>query len=118
MVKVNVKLFAIIYTLNKRLTRKLEEMKTAIVEGAETTFKDYANIKVVECTRASYDKEAQKLLDKYAEENCIAKKVTHYKRVEIDGIAVEVDNTVENILNTLENSNDKTVKRVASKIAK
>jgi len=118
MKSVNVKLFAILYKLDKIITKKLDEMKKAIIEGAETTFKDYATIKVVDCTRASYDKEAQKLIDKFAEENCIAKTVTHYKRVEIDGISIEVDNAVDNIINTLEDSNNAMTKKVASKITK
>ena len=117
MKNVNIKLFAIIYTLNKRLNKKLEEMKKAIIEGANTTFSNYANVKVVECTRTSYDKEAQAKLDKFAEENCIAKTITHYKRVEIDNISIEVEETADKIFNTLEDSNDKIVKRVASKVA-
>lgn len=117
MKNVNIKLFAIIYTLNKRLTKKLDEMKKAIIEGANTTFKDYANVKVVECTRTSYDKEAQAKLDKFAEENCIAKTITHYKRVEIDNISIEIEEKANNIIQTLENANDKTIKRVASKVA-
>ena len=59
MKNVNVKLFAIIYTLNKKLTKKLDEMKKEISEGANLTFKNYANIKEVECIRRSWSKEAQ-----------------------------------------------------------
>ena len=115
---VNVKLFAILYKLDKVITKKLDEMKKAIIEGADTTFKDYAKIKVVDCTRASYDKEAQAKIEKFAQENGLEKVTTNYKRVEIDGIALEIDNAVDNIINTLEDSNNTTTKKVASKISK
>ena len=117
MKKVNVKLFAILYRLDKLITKKLDEMKKDIIAGAETTYSHYADIKVVDCTRASYSKEDQMKLDEYAAKNCIAKQVTHYKRIDIDKIVVEVDMITDEIITTLENSNDKTVKRVASKVA-
>lgn len=115
MKNVNVKLFAIIYTLNKRLSKKLDEMKKAILEGAETTFKDYAKIKVVECTRKSWSKEAQEKADEYLIKLGYEKEETIYKRVEIDNISIEVENATNNIFNILENSNDNVIKRVASK---
>ena len=47
----------------------------------------------------------------------ISKQVTHYTRIDIDNIPQEVDDKVNEILNTLEDSNDKVIARVASKVA-
>lgn len=114
---VNAKIVALKYRLLKVLTTSLEKDKTAIKEGAKITFQNYCKIQVVECTKATYSKEDQAKLDKFAKENCIAKQITHYKRVDIDNIPAEVDNKVSNILTTLEDSNDKDIKRIASKVA-
>ena len=116
MKKVNAKIFAIKYKLLKRLTDSLNKDKDLIKEGAEITFKNYCNIKMVDCAKASYSKEAQAKLDEYAKANLISKQITHYKRIEIDNIPVEVDDKVDNIFNTLENTQDKEIRRVASKI--
>lgn len=118
MKNVNVKLFAVIYTLTKNLNKKLDEMKKAIIEGANLTFKDYANIKVVECTRKSWSKEAQAKADEYLTKLGYEKEETKYTRVEIDNIDNSTLETAENIFNMLENSNDNTIKKVASKVAK
>lgn len=117
MQKVNAKLFALKYKLLKVLTASIEKDKKAIKEGADITFKDYAKIQIVDCTRTSYSKEDQKKLDEYATKMCIAKQVTHYTRIDIDNIPTEVDDKVNEILATLEDSNDKVIAKVASKVA-
>lgn len=117
MAKVNAKIFALKYKLMKKLETSLNKDKELIKEGAEITFKNYCNIKIVECTKASYSKEAQAKLDEYAKANLISKQITHYKRIDIDDIPVEVDNQVDEIFNTLENSQNKTIQKVASKVA-
>ena len=114
---INVKLFAIIYTLNKHLTKKLDEMKKAIAEGANLTFKDYADIKIVECTRKSYTKEQQEAIDEFARKQGFEKQEVKYTRIEIDHINSTVAETVEKVINELEDSNDKIIKKVASKVA-
>lgn len=113
---VNVKLFAIIYTLAKILNRKLDEMKKAIVEGAELTFKNYAEVKIVKCSRKSWSKEAQKVADEYLTKLGYKKEETEYTRVEIDHLDPRVEATAEDVIATLEDSNDNAIKRVASKI--
>jgi hypothetical protein len=117
MAKVNAKLFALKYKLLKKLNASIEKDKEAIKNGAEITFKDYCKIQLVECQRASYTKEAQKILDEYAQEIGLAKAVTTYTRIDIDNIPTEIDDKVEQIFTTLEDSNDKDIKRVASKVA-
>lgn len=117
MKKVNAKLFALKYKLLKKLNASLEKDKNAIKEGAEITFKDYCKIQIIECNKASYTKEQQKILDEYAQEIGIAKAVTTYTRIDIDNIPTEIDDKVDEIFTTLEDSNDKDIKRVASKIA-
>lgn len=114
---VNAKLFALKYWLAKKLNTSLEADKTAIKNGAKITFNDYCKIQVVECQRASYTKEQQKILDEYAQEIGIAKAVTTYTRIDIDNIPTEVEEKVTNMLNTLENDNDKIVTKVASAVA-
>lgn len=116
MKKVNAKIFALKYKLLKRLTDSLNKDKDLIKEGAEITFKNYCNIKMVDCTKTSYSKEAQAKLDEYAKANLISKQITHYKRIEIDNIPIEVDNKVDNIFNILEGTQDKEIQRVASKL--
>ena len=117
MAKVNAKIFALKYKLMKKLDTSLNKDKELIKEGAEITFKNYCKIQIVECTKASYSKEDQKKLDEYAKANLISKQITHYKRIDIDDIPVEVDNQVDEIFNTLENSQNKTIQKVASKVA-
>lgn len=117
MKKVNAKLFALKYKLLKKLNASLEKDKNAIKEGAEITFKDYCKIQIIECNKASYTKEQQKILDEYAQEIGITKAVTTYTRIDIDNIPTEIDDKVDEIFTTLEDSNDKDIKRVASKIA-
>ena len=117
MQKVNAKLFALKYKLLKVLTNSIEKDKKALKDGAEISFKDYCKIQLVDCTRTSYSKEDQAKLDEYATKMCIAKQVTHYTRIDIDDIPTEVDNKVNEILNTLEDSNDRVIARVASKVA-
>lgn len=117
MKKVNAKWFAFKYKLLKRIETSLNNDKELIKNGAEITFKNYCKLQVVECTKASYSKEAQAKLDAYAKANLITKQITHYKRIDIDNVPVEVDNKVDEIFNILENTQDKDIKRVASKIA-
>lgn len=117
MKKVNAKIFALKYKLMKKLETSLDNDKELIKNGAEITFKNYCKIQVVECTKASYSKEDQKKLDEYAKANLISKQITHYKRIDIDNIPVEIDQKVNDIFNTLEDSQDKDIKRVASKVA-
>ena len=117
MAKVNAKIFALKYKLMKKLETSLDNDKELIKNGAEITFKNYCKIQVVECTKASYSKEDQKKLDEYAKANLISKQITHYKRIDIDDIPIEVDNQVDEIFNTLENSQNKTIQKVASKVA-
>lgn len=117
MQKVNAKIFALKYKLLKVLTNSIEKDKKALKEGAEITYKDYCEIKLVECTRTSYSKEDQAKLDEYAAKHLISKQVTHYTRIDIDNVPQEVDTKVDEIFNTLEDSNDKVIARVASKVA-
>ena len=117
MKKVNAKIFALKYKLLKRLTDSLNKDKDLIKEGAEITFKNYCDIKMVDCTKTSYSKEDQKKLDEYAKANLISKQITHYKRIDIDNVPIEIDQKVDDIFNVLENTQDKDIKRVASKIA-
>lgn len=118
MKKVNAKIFALKYKLLKVLTNSIEKDKNAIKEGAEITYKDYAKIKLVDCVRTSYSKEDQKKLDEYASKMLISKQVTHYTRIDIDNIPTEVDDKVNEILDTLENNNDKVIAKAASKVAR
>lgn len=117
MQKVNAKIFALKYKLLKVLTNSIEKDKKALKDGAEITYKDYCDIKLVECTRTSYSKEDQAKLDEYAAKHLISKQVTHYTRIDIDNVPQEVDTKVDEIFNTLEDSNDKVIARVASKVA-
>lgn len=117
MKKVNAKIFALKYRLLKKLTASIEKDKNAIKDGAEITFKDYCKIQVVDCTKTSYSKEDQEKLDKFAKDNLISKQITHYKRIDIDNVPTEIDNKVEEIFTMLEDSNDKDIRKVASKVA-
>lgn len=114
---INAKLFALKYKLLKKLTESLEKDKEAMKEGAKITFENYAKIQVVECTRKSYSKEVQKELEEYAKSKGYEKQETKYLRIDIDGIPGEVDEKVDEILTMLEDSNDKMIKKVASKVA-
>ena len=116
MAKVNAKILALKYKLEKALQKSIEKDKEAIKNGAEITFKDYCKIQIIECQRADYDKEDKAKLDKLAMENGIAKKITHYKRIDIDEIPTEVDDKVEDVFNALEDSNDKVIARVANSV--
>ena len=114
---VNAKLFALKYKLLKKLTESLEKDKEAIKENAKITFDKYAKIQIVECTRKSYSKEVQQELEEYAKSKGYEKQETKYLRIDIDNIPTEVDAKVDEILTMLEDSNDKDIKRVASKVA-
>lgn len=114
---VNAKLYAIKYKLKKMLENSLTKDNEAIKNGAKITFQDYAKIQVIECTRKSYTKEAQEIIDKFAEENGLEKQETKYLRIDVDNIDKTADEIAEKMLTTLEDSNDNTIKRVASKVA-
>lgn len=114
---VNAKIFALKYKLVKKLNASLEKDKNALKEGATISRKDYCKIQLIECTKKTYTKEQQQVLDKYAEEKGFEKQETKYIRIDIDNIPTEIDNKVDEILNTLEESNDKIIKRAASKVA-
>jgi len=114
---VNAKLFALKYKLLKKLNASLEKDKEAIKENAKITFDKYAKIQVIECTKKSYSKEDQEKLDKFAQENGMVKQETKYIRIDIDNIPTEVDEKVDEILEYLEDNNDKLIKKVASKVA-
>ena len=114
---VNAKLYAIKYKLKKMLENSLTKDNEAIKNGAKITFQDYAKIQIVECTRKSYTKEAQEIIDKFAEEKGLEKQETKYLRIDIDNIDKTAEETAEKIFATLEDSNDKDIKRVASKVA-
>ena len=114
---VNAKLFVLKYKLLKKLNASLEKDKEAIKEGAKITFENYAKIQIVECTKKSYSKEIQKELEEYAKSKGYEKQETKYLRIDIDNIPNEIDTKVDEILTTLEDSNDKMIKKVASKVA-
>jgi len=118
MKNVSVRLFAIIYTLTKTLNKKLEEMKTSIVEGATLVDDNYANVKLVECTRKDWSKEDKIILDKIAQEKGMTKVETKYVRVEIDNIDKSITTTVNNIFNTLKLNGNTITKKVATKVTK
>lgn len=114
---VNAKIFAIKYKLAKMLNASLEKDKNAIKEGAKITRNNYCKIQIVECTKKSYTKEAQEIIDKFAKENGLEKQETKYIRIDIDKIPTEVDDKVNEIINTLENDNDKVITKVANTVA-
>ena len=88
MAKVNAKILALKYKLEKALQKSIEKDKEAIKNGAEITFKDYCKIQVVECTRATYSKEDQAKLDEYAKNN--GPFVTNRLRATKDGKHLEI----------------------------
>lgn len=115
---VNALLYAVKYLLKKKLSASLEKDNEAIKNGAEITFSKYANIHVVECTRKDFSKEDKEVLEKYAEKKGMTKQETTYLRVDVDNIDPQVEGKVNAILEELEDSNDKTTRRVASKVVK
>lgn len=118
MKNVNAKLFALKYKLLKKLDASIEKDKKAIKEGANITFKYYCKIQLVECTRTSLDKtKVEELCNKFEVDVTTLEKTTSYLRIDIDNIPTEVDNKVDEIFTTLEDSNDRDIKRVASKVA-
>lgn len=116
---VNAKIFALKYKLVKVLNASLEKDKTALKEGAKIAFNNYCKIQIVECSKSTLDKsKVQNLCDKYGVDISTLLNTTNYKRIDIDNVPTEVDDKVNEVLNTLENdSNDKNIKRVASVVA-
>ena len=117
MKNVNAKWLAFKYKLAKKLNASIEEDKNAIKNGAKITFEKYCKIQKVECQRASYTKEQQAILDEIAKEKGFEKQITNYIRIDIDNIPEETDKQVEQVFNTLENSNNVVIAKVASKVA-
>lgn len=114
---VNAKLYAIKYKLAKLLKASIDKDNEALKEGAKITFDKFAKIQLVECTRKSYSKEAQEIIDKFAQEKGLVKVETKYIRVDVDNIDKTAEETAEKIIKELEESEDKNIKRVASKVA-
>ena len=115
MTKVNAKILALKYKLFKRLKDSLEKDKDAIKSGAEITFKDYCKIQVIDCEKSTLDEtKVQVLCNEYGIDIATLKKTTHYKRLDIKNVPTEVDNKVQDIFNTLEDSNDKVIAKTAN----
>ena len=115
MTKVNAKILALKYKLFKRLKDSLEKDKDAIKSGAEITFKDYCKIQVVDCEKSTLDEtKVQVLCNEYGIDIATLKKTTHYKRLDIKNVPTEIDNKVQDIFNTLEDSNDKVIAKTAN----
>lgn len=118
MAKVNARLFALKYKLLKKLDASVEKDKTAIKNGAEITFKDYCKIQIVECSKSTLDKtKVEKICSKFGIDIATLEKTTNYLRIDIDNVPTEVNDKVEQVFTILEDSNDKDIKRVASKVA-
>ena len=117
MKSVNLKFLAFKYKLAKRLNASIEKDKNAIKEGATITFKDYCKLQLVECTKKSWSKEAQTIAEKHLTDLGFEKQETKYIRIDIDNVPTEIDNEIDNVLNTLENNDNKIVTRVASAVA-
>lgn len=115
---VNAKVFAIKYWLAKKLNASLEKDKNAIKEGAKITFENYCKIQIVECTRQSYSKEAQLMIDEFAKKKGIEKQTTIYTRIDVDNVPTEVDDKVNQVLDTIESDNDRVITKVASGVAR
>jgi hypothetical protein len=115
---VNVLVYAIKYTLKKMLDKSLTEDNEAIKNGAKLTFEKYAKIKQVECTRKDYTTEAKAKIEEFAKANNLQKVETKYIRIEVDNIDNTAIETAKEVFNTLENSDNKNIAKVASKIAR
>lgn len=115
---VNAKLYALKYRLIKMLTKSIEADNEALKNGATTTFANFANIKVVECTRKDYTKEDKAILDEIAQREGIFKVVTTYRRIDIDNIDNTIDLKATQVFNKLQNDNDLLVAKAASKVVK
>lgn len=115
---VNAKLYALKYRLIKMLTKSIEADNEALKNGATTTFTNFANIKVVECTRKDYTKEDKAILDEIAQREGIFKVTTTYKRIDIDNINNTIDLKATQVFNKLQNDNDLLVAKAASKVVK
>lgn len=113
---VNAKWLAFKYKLAKKLNASIENDKNAIKEGAKITFENYCKIQQIECTRKSYTKEQQAILDEYAKEKGFEKQETKYIRIDIDDIPNETDTQVEQAFNTLENGNNILIAKVANRV--
>jgi len=116
---VNAKIFAIKHLLIKKLNASLEKDKNAIKEGAKITFENYCKIQVVDCTKTTFDKDKiEAFAKKHKIDISTLQKTTNYSRIDIDNVPIEVDDKVNQILDTLEDDNDREVVRVASAVAR
>lgn len=113
---VNARWLAFKYKLAKKLNASIENDKNAIKEGAKITFENYCKIQKVECSRKSYSKEIQQELEEYAKSKGYEKQETKYIRIDIDDIPNETDTQVEQAFNTLENSNNILIAKVANRV--
>ena len=115
---INAKIFALKHKLWSVLDKSLKADKNAIKEGAKITFNDYCKINVAECTKATLDKDkVQILCDKYNIDITTLEKTTKYLKIDVSNVPTEVDTKVNEMLATLENSNDNITKRAASSVA-
>ena len=115
---VNAKLFALKHRLIEKLTKSLNDDKDAIKNGAKLTMEKFAKIQIVECTRITIDKnKVQELATKYGIDMTTLEKTTNYKRIDIDNIATDVDNKVNDILEILQNNNDKVIAKAVNAVA-
>ena len=115
MIKVNAKILALKYKLEKALQKSIEKDKDAIKSGAEITFKDYCKIQVVDCEKSTLDEtKVQVLCNEYGIDITTLKKTTHYKRLDIKNVPTEVNDKVEDIFNMLKDSNDKVITKTAN----
>lgn len=115
---INAKLFALKYKLLKKLNASLEKDKEAIKNGAKITFEDYCKIQIVKCSKPTLDKgKVQEICNKYGIDITTLEKTTNYLRIDVDNVPTEIDSKVDSILDTLEDSNDRDIRRVASKVA-
>ena len=118
MAKVNAKILALKYKLEKALQKSIEKDKDAIKSGAEITFKDYCKIQVVDCEKSTLDEtKVQVLCNEYGIDIATLKKTTHYKRLDIKNVPTEVNDKVEDIFNMLKDSNDKIITKTANIMA-
>lgn len=118
MVTVNAKLFALKHMLLKTLEKSLNKDKDLIKSGATITYNDYCKIQTIDCSKTTLDRsKVLEICDKYGIDIATLEKTTTYQRLDIDNVPTEITNKVEDIFSILEDTNDKLIARVASKVA-
>jgi len=116
---INAKVLTFKYWLAKKLSKSLENDKNAIKNGAKITFNDYCKIQIVECTKTSFDKDKIEMLAKRCKIDISSlKSTTNYLRIDIDNIPTEVDDKVNQVLDTIEDENDRVITKAASSVAR